>query len=69
MRQVNATQRMQIRLHWHSQDRQFDSEQITAELLGLSAGPSGLQWPVSCETRTQKQCMTLQCKDCASYDM
>lgn len=34
MRQVNATQRMQIRLHWHSQDRQFDSEQITAELLG-----------------------------------
>ncbi len=34
MRQVNATQRLQIRLHWHSQDRQLDSEQIITELLG-----------------------------------
>lgn len=34
MRQVNATQRVQIRLHWLSQDRQSGSEQIIAELLG-----------------------------------
>lgn len=34
MRQVHATQSLQIRPHWYSKDRQLDSRQIIAELLG-----------------------------------
>ncbi len=60
MRQVNATQRLQIRLHWYSQAQQFDSEQIISELLGRQRVHPAY-WPTSLATGTQKQCMTLQC--------